>query len=184
MLIKHTDTQTPIIVEGSSVFADGCLPHSCGSDMGAIAIDTKDDAIFVAILKDTKLKLYYESRTVSVPAKFKEWIDNYTPTQPTYQTNEQKTQQIPKETSITYTSVGTIKSLEPQGNSFLDIKIQTADKSVVYVVCSDAATTVYDKNKELSWTGLKEGMKIRVKGTWGKQFGEKILKAKRVDVLL
>lgn len=67
-----------------------------------------------------------------------------------------------------FTSVGTIKSLNFQGNSFLYIDmLSTKSEEVSVECCVSYGTTVSKNNLQASYSDLKEGMKIGVFGKFG-----------------
>lgn len=67
-----------------------------------------------------------------------------------------------------FTSVGTIKSLDFQGNKFLYIGMLSTKSEEVYIECSASyETVVYKNNLKVYWSDLKEGMNIGVFGKFG-----------------
>jgi hypothetical protein len=79
---------------------------------------------------------------------------------------------------------GTIKSAEFEGNNFLYITLNLAGKNNdITVECTGKRTTAYASGKEIYWTDLKAGRKIKVTGEWINQNGKKLIWATRIDVL-
>lgn len=182
-LVKNMDVQTYIEVSREVVFTSGCLPHSCGSDEAALCIDTQNDAVFVGILSNEKLTLYYESADVTVPALFKNWLANYPPARPIYRSKNTSvvSQPAPKPADDKNAVFGTVQFIEPQGNAFLDIHILTTTGKRITLLFSSASTTIY-QNGEI-YTGaidLRKGSKIKITKLY--QQGD-ITRAKRIDIL-
>lgn len=182
-LVKNMGVQTPIEVSREVVFTSGCLPHSCGSDEVALCIDTQSDAVFVGILSNEKLTLYYESADVAVPVLFKNWLTNYPPVRPIYRSKNTSvvSKPTPKPADDKNVIFGTVQFIEPQGNAFLDIHVLTTKGKRITLLFSSASTTIY-QNGEI-YTGaidLRKGSKIKITKLY--QEGD-ITRTKRIDIL-
>lgn len=88
-----------------------------------------------------------------------------------------------EQTISQYTSVGTILSLENQGNAYFELIISTANSSKVTVWCVRKEISVDVKNAEAAQKELTQGVKVGVIGEWGNMEGEKVLLAKKIDIL-
>jgi hypothetical protein len=92
---------------------------------------------------------------------------------------------IVEENNKDYSVVGTIKIADHQGNNYLKLTLTTPkDNKEIFIWCSGEKTKVFSSNKEVFWSELKLGRKIKVVGTWINQDGEKLLWANRINLLL
>ncbi len=82
-----------------------------------------------------------------------------------------------------YTAVGTIKSLEFQGNNYLQIAVTTEDNKNMLIWCSGGKTRVYKVTQIVPWSELESGRKIGIIGQWIEMEGTKMLHANRIDFM-
>jgi hypothetical protein len=74
LLTERLQTSDPIEVQGDIFFTAGCMPHACSVEECAIAVDVKNDNVFVAILQDGKISERPEKANTTAPEVFKKWV--------------------------------------------------------------------------------------------------------------
>lgn len=77
---------------------------------------------------------------------------------------------------------GIVKSLNYQGNNYLEIEIISESKSIK-VWCSRGRTVVFKDNKEKTWADIIEGAKISVNGKFETTEGQQQLNADGITIL-
>jgi hypothetical protein len=93
-------------------------------------------------------------------------------------------QETKKHENQNYTTSGTIKVADRQGNNYLKLTILSSkDKKNIFIWCSGEKTRVYESKKKSDWNMLTLERKIKVSGSWINQDGEKLLWASRIDLL-
>jgi hypothetical protein len=149
--IANIAVQAPMEIKEQIFFVRGCYPHSCGYDESAFSIDIKNDAIFIAILSSGKLLTFYENEKIPLPSVFRDYIYSH-----------QDEQNGDYSINSKYGTIGTIQSLDFQGNNYLDIQILTSSNTTVGIWCTEGTTRVYKNNNHAFWTDLKVGVKIGI----------------------
>ena len=74
LLTDRLGTSEPIEVQGDIFFTSGCMPHACTVEECAIAVDVKNDNVFVAILQDGKVSERPEKANTTAPEIFQKWV--------------------------------------------------------------------------------------------------------------
>lgn len=63
----------PIVVDGGVLFNEGCRPHDCTIEEAALAIDMKQDLIYIGIARKKVITLYGERGDTAWPQALREW---------------------------------------------------------------------------------------------------------------
>lgn len=71
--IEYFETFTPIIKDGNTLFASGCLIHACTHLESAIAIDLRANTIHAAIYNEEETTKYFNERGSKTPAAVTGW---------------------------------------------------------------------------------------------------------------
>jgi hypothetical protein len=71
--IDSFETITPIIKDGDTLFASGCLIHACTHLESAVAIHLKANTIHAAIYNEEKKTRYVNERGSKTPASITDW---------------------------------------------------------------------------------------------------------------
>lgn len=74
LLQDRLQTSEPIEVKGEIFFTSGCMSHACTIEECAIAVDVKNDNVFVGILQDGKATLRAEKANTTAPEVLTKWV--------------------------------------------------------------------------------------------------------------
>lgn len=71
--IQRYKVTPPIEVESGILFNEGCKPHNCTVEEAALAVDMKQDLLYVGIARNKVVTLFGERGDTAYPQKLRDW---------------------------------------------------------------------------------------------------------------
>ncbi|GEP96732.1 hypothetical protein [Chitinophaga cymbidii] len=71
--IQRYKVTPPIEVESGVLFNEGCKPHNCTVEEAALAVDMKQDLLYVGIARNKVVTLFGERGDTAYPQKLRDW---------------------------------------------------------------------------------------------------------------